>query len=55
VPPDSPPPKPEPTLEERLRQLAPAAQSGDALALAELRRLLDAHPDFWREYADLAG
>jgi len=25
------------------------------LALAELRRLLDAHPDFWQEYADLAG
>jgi hypothetical protein len=52
---DSPPPKPEPTLEERLRQLAPAAQAGDAPALAELRRLLDTHPDFWQQYADLAG
>jgi hypothetical protein len=54
VSPNSPRPTPEPTLEERLRQLAPAAQSGDPLALAELRRLLDAHPDIWQEYADLA-
>jgi hypothetical protein len=54
VSPNSPPSTPEPTLEARLRQLCPAAQAGDAQALAELRRLLDAHPDFWRDYADLA-
>src|SRR5947199_50559 len=58
-PPDTdaaPPAAPDPDGEERVRleALVQRAQQGDEGALTELRQVLDAHPEFWQGYGDLA-
>jgi hypothetical protein len=52
--PTAPPPNQDPEARARLECLVQRAQQGDEGALAELRRVLDAHPDFWQRYGDLA-
>jgi hypothetical protein len=39
---------------ERLQQLVRRAQGGDQSVLGELRAALDANPDLWQRYGDLA-
>jgi hypothetical protein len=39
---------------DTLAKLVPAANSGDPDALAQLRQVLDEHPEVWRHVADLA-
>jgi hypothetical protein len=47
-----------PSLEQgaidHLRQLVQRANEGDDLALAQLRAFLDAHPQLWQHYGDVA-
>jgi hypothetical protein len=45
----------EPPALAELRELVDRAQAGDASALPCLRQLLEAHPEVWRHWADLAA
>ena len=40
---------------QQLRELVQRAQGGDESALPELRAMLDAGPEIWREAGDLAA
>jgi hypothetical protein len=42
-------------LTARLHGVAARANAGDRTALAELRRMLDAHPEIWRHVGDLSA
>jgi hypothetical protein len=44
----------DPEAQARLECLVQRAQQGDESALTELRQVLDAHPEFWQRYGDLA-
>jgi hypothetical protein len=48
------PPNQDPAAQAHLASLVQRAQQGDEGALAELRQVLDAHPEFWQRYGDLA-
>jgi hypothetical protein len=39
---------------EEMRQIMERAQKGDASVLAELREMLDNHPELWQQLGDLA-
>jgi hypothetical protein len=45
----------DPEAMERLRQLLGRAEHGDPSSLPEVRRALDASPEVWRRYGDLAA
>jgi hypothetical protein len=48
------PPNQDPAGQARLERLLQRAQQGDESVLPELRQVLDAHPEFWQGYGDLA-
>jgi hypothetical protein len=52
--PQPPPPILDPPALELLQQLVQRARQGDEASLPELRQALDAHPEIWRRYGDLA-
>lgn len=49
----TPPPTAAPDVMEVLGELKARAEAGDATAVEQIGRVLDAHPDVWRRYGDL--
>jgi hypothetical protein len=49
-----PPPTAAPDVLQVLGELKARAEAGDTTAVEQIGRVLDAHPDLWRRYGDLA-